>query len=622
MKIYSQILLFVLFSVVSTAQTKETKEADQLFDRYEYGSAAKAYLVLVEKGNTSEYAYKQLAESYFKIEKTTEAEKWYALTVKSSKDVETLYNYIQVLKYNGKYDEANTQMKSFANQFPTDTRAVAFKSNPDYLNILRNKEPLFEVNKINLNAENSNFGAVLYGNTLYFAAAKKEGTKIYGWNEEPFLDLYQSEFNKQDNTYGVPTGISELNSVYHEGPLTMTKDGNTIYFSSESFKDKLFEKDKVKKLKFGQVSLYKAVKDNNVWTAITPLPFNDKSYSTGNPSIDSTGKILYFASNMPGSIGGTDIWKVTVNADGTYGTPENMGPEVNTEADENFPFIADDNTLYFSSNRLLGLGGLDVYAIKLDAPSKAINLGSPINSNKDDFSFSIDSENKAGYISSNRLGKDAIYSTTAICKAQVLTIVKNAKTLDLIAGAKIVVMDTNKNVLETQFSDSEGKYLYKGECNKKYIVAVYKDGYITKEFSLDELQAGVIALDAAVDPIDVVVTETEIVLNPIYFESNKSNITTQGAEELDKLVYIMGQNNDLKIFVKSHTDFRGQDDYNMRLSNHRVDSTIAYIISKGISAERVTGKGFGETEPKVNCGENCTEEEHALNRRSEFMIVK
>jgi outer membrane protein OmpA-like peptidoglycan-associated protein/tetratricopeptide (TPR) repeat protein len=622
MKIYSQILLFVLFSVVSTAQTKETKEADQLFDRYEYGSAAKAYLALVEKGNTSEYAYKQLAESYFKIEKTTEAEKWYALTVKSSKDAETLYNYIQVLKYNGKYDEANTQMKSFANQFPNDTRAVAFKSNPDYLNILKNKEPLFEVNKINLNAENSSFGAVLYGSTLYFAAAKKEGTKIYGWNEEPFLDLYQSEYNKQDNTYGVPTGISELNSVYHEGPLTMTKDGNTIYFSSESFKDKLFEKDKVKKLKFGQVSLYKAVKDNNVWTAITPLPFNDKSYSTGNPSIDSTGKILYFASNMPGSIGGTDIWKVTVNADGSYGTPENMGPEVNTEADENFPFIADDNTLYFSSNRLLGLGGLDVYAIKQDAPSKAINLGSPINSNKDDFSFSIDSENKAGYISSNRLGKDAIYSTAAICKAQVLTIVKNAKTLDLIAGAKIVVMDTNKNVLETRFSDSEGKYLYKGECTKKYIVAVYKDGYITKEFSLDELQAGVIALDAAVDPIDVVVTETEIVLNPIYFENNKSNITTQGAEELDKLVYIMGQNNDLKIFVKSHTDFRGQDDYNMRLSNHRVDSTIAYIISKGISAERVTGKGFGETEPKVNCGENCTEEEHALNRRSEFMIVK
>lgn len=622
MKIYSQILLLILFSVVSTAQTTETKGADQLFDRYEYGSAAKAYLSLVEKGNKSEYIYKQLAESYFKIEKTTEAEKWYALTVKSSKDAETLYNYIQVLKYNGKYDEANLQMKSFANQFPTDKRAVTFKANPDYLTTLKNKEPLFEVNKININAENSAFGAVLYGNTLYFAAAKKEGTKIYGWNEEPFLDLYQSEFNKQDNTYGVPTGISELNSVYHEGPLTMTKDGNTIYFSSESFKDKVFEKDKIKKLKFGQVNIFKAVKKNEVWTEITSLPFNNKSYSVGNPTIDATSGILYFASNMPGSIGGTDIWKVTVNTDGTYGTPENMGPEVNTEAEENFPFIADDNTLYFSSNRLLGLGGLDVYAIKLNAQSKAINLGSPINSNKDDFSFSIDSENQAGYISSNRLGKDAIYAMTVICKAQVLTIVKNAKTLDLIVGAKIVVMDINKNVLETQFSDSEGKYLYKGECDKKYFVAVYKDGYITKEFSLDELQAGIIALDAVVDPIDVVVTETEIILNPIYFESNKSNITTQGAEELDKLIYIMGQNKDLKIFVKSHTDFRGQDDYNMRLSDHRVNATIAYIVGKGIAAERVTGKGYGESEPKVNCGENCTEEELALNRRSEFMIVK
>jgi outer membrane protein OmpA-like peptidoglycan-associated protein len=622
MKIYSQILLFVLFSAASIAQNKETKEADQLFERYEYGSAAKAYLALLENGNKSDYIHKQLAESFFNMEKSAEAEKWYAITLQSSKEIETYYRYIEVLKYNEKYAEANQQMNLFASLYPNDQRAIFFRASPDYLKVLKNKEPLFQINKINVNSENSSFGAIQYGSTLYFAAAKKDGNKIYGWNDEPFLDLYQSTFNKQNNTYSDPVSISELNSVYHEGPLTMTKDGNTIYFSSESFNEKVFEKDKIKKLKFGQVALYKAVKNNGKWSTITSLPFNSKSYSTGNPSIDSTGKILFFASNMPGSIGGTDIWRVSINTDGTYGIPENMGEEVNTEADENFPFIADDNTLYFSSNRFMGLGGFDVYSIKLNAASKAVNLGAPINSAKDDFSFSIDSDNKTGYISSNRLGNDNIYATTILCKAQVLTVVKNAKTLDVITGAKIVIMDADRRILMTQFSDTEGKYLYKGECDKKYIVAVYKDGYVTKEFNLDELQAGVIALEAVVEPINVIVTENEIVLNPIYFESNKSTITTQGAEELDKLVYIMDQNKDLNIFVKSHTDFRGQDDYNMRLSNHRVDSTITYLISKGIKENRISGQGYGESEPKVACGVGCTEEEHALNRRSEFMIIK
>lgn len=622
MKIYNHIVIVLLFSVVSTAQNKETKSADKLFDSYEYVSAAKEYLALINNGSKSEYAYKQLADCYSKMDKTNESEKWYAEALKSSKDAEVHYNYVQVLKYNQKYEEANKQMKSFVAHFPSDKRAVEFQNNPNYLNFLKAKEPLYEINKLSINSENSSFGAILYGSNLYFAASRKEGNKIYGWNDEPFLDLYQSTLDMVTKSYSDPLAISELNSVYHEGPLTMTKDGTTIYFSSESFNDKLFEKDKIKKLKFGQIGLYKAVKINNIWSDITPLPINSKSYSTGNPSIDAAGKILYFASNMPGSIGGTDIWKVTVNGDGTYGVPENMGLEVNSEADENFPFIADDNTLYFSSNRFLGLGGFDVYSFKLDGDKKVVNLGMPVNSAQDDFSFSVDSENKMGYLSSNRTGKDNIYGITAICKAQILTIAKNAKTGALISGARIVFLDSNKNIISTEFSNDQGSFLYTGECNKKYTVAVYKDGFVTKEFSLEELKTGVVTLDAIVDPIDVVVTETEIILNPIYFESNKSTITEQGAGELDKLVYMMTQNRDLKIFVKSHTDFRGKEDYNMRLSSNRANSTIAYLVSKGINENRVSGQGYGESEPKVACGDECTEEEHALNRRSEFMIIK
>lgn len=622
MKIYSQLILFLLFSTLCTAQNKETKGADKLFDSYEYVSAAKAYLSLVENGNKSAYVYKQLADSYYRIEKTVDAEKWYAETLKTVTDADTYYTYIQVLKYNEKYDDATKQMKIFVALFPSDKRALFFKNNPTYLSVLMSKDVLFEITPISVNSEYSSFGAVLYDSTLYFATAKKEGNKIYGWNDEPFLDLYQSTFNKQNNTYSLAAPIVELNSVYHEGPLTMTKDGNIIYFSSESFNEKLFEKDKVKKLKFGQVGLYKAVKGNGKWDSITALPFNSKSYSTGNPSVDSLGKTLYFASNMPGSFGGTDIWKVAINPDGSYGNPENLGKEVNTESDENFPFVADDNTLYFSSNRIDGLGGFDVYSFNQVAGTAVVNLGLPINSAKDDFSFSIDQENRLGYLSSNRLGKDNIYATASICKAQILVTTKNSKTSDVINGAKVIIMDADRNVLATQFTDEQGAYLYKAGCYKKYNVAVYKDGFVTKEFSLDELKGGVLKLNAEIDPIDVIITETEVVLNPIYFESNKSDITTQGAEELNKLVYIMAQNNDLKIFVKSHTDSMGEDNYNMKLSEHRVATTIAYIVSKGIAADRITGKGYGETEPKVSCEDHCTDEELALNRRSEFMIVK
>ncbi len=320
MKKYTILLFFVLVSISLAAQNKDTKNADKLFDSYEYVQAVKEYLALVEKGKGDVYVYKQLADSYYYRLDTAEAEKWYVETLKSKQDAETYYRYAQVLKSNGKYAESDVQMKTFSAMLPNDERTKEFNENPDYLSKLKNKAKLFELKKININSEKSDFGAALYNNVLYFASARNENGKIYGWNDEPFLDLYQSVYKDEDGSYSAPTAISELNTVFHEGPLTMTKDGNTIYFSSESFNEKLFKKDKTKKLRYGQVSLFKAVKENGKWTAVAPLPFNSKSYSTGNPFIDKDGKFLYFASNMPGSIGGTDLWKVAVNSDGSYGS--------------------------------------------------------------------------------------------------------------------------------------------------------------------------------------------------------------------------------------------------------------------------------------------------------------
>ena len=622
MKKITILLLLVLTSISLGAQNKETKDADELYDRYEYSSAAKAYLSLVEKGKSDPYLYKQLADCYYNMGNSTDAALWYAKAIETSQGAETYYNYAQVLKSNGKYLESDKQMRVFGGMLPGDERAVEFKSNPDYLTKLKSIEKLFDLNRISVNSEKSNFGAVQYGNTLYFASAREGATKIYGWNNEPFLDLYQSTYNDKDGTFSDPTAISELNTVYHEGPLTMSKDGSTIFFSSESFNDKLFVRDNVKKLKFGQVSLYKATNDNGKWTNITPLPFNSKDYSSGNPSLSSDAKTLYFASNMPGSVGGTDIWKVTVNEDGTYGSPENMGNKINTLGDENFPFISEDGILYFASNGLIGFGGLDVFYVDPSTGGVPQNMGAPVNTSKDDFSFSFNKEKNIGYLSSNRAGADNIYNTIPVCKSELLAIVKNSKTGAFVSNSRVVFLDADKNIIDTKFTNEIGEALFKGECAKQFTMEVYKDGFVTKSLPLTSIGKDKRAIEVAIDPIEMTVTETEIMLNPIYFDYNKSKVTKQGAAELDKLAYVMSQNNNIVIFVKSHTDTRGTDDYNIDLSERRAESTIKYIISKGISDKRISGKGYGESEVKVDCKDNCTEEEHALNRRSEFMIVK
>ncbi|MFV8339999.1 OmpA family protein [Flavobacterium sp. LB3P21] len=621
MKKNTLLLFFVLAGFSLCAQNKETKSADKLFESYDYVEAVEGYLALVEKGNTDAYVTKQLGDSYYYMSNTVESEKWYAKAVQTKQDAEMYYRYAQMLKSNGKYTESDTQMKIFSGLVPDDSRAKQFNKNPNYLSELLNKEKLFVVDKISVNSQRSDFGASLYGDELYFASARNESNKIYGWNNEPYLDIYQSTYNS-DGSYSEPIPVNELNSRFHEGPITMTKDGNVIYFSSESFQDKLFEKDKTHKLKFGQVNLYKAVKENGKWGSVTPLPFNSKSFSMGNPSIDADGKVLYFASNMPGSVGGTDIWKVMVNNDGTFGAPENLGNKINTAGDENFPFVTDDAILYFSSNGLTGFGSLDVFSVDLNKVEEPYNLGKPVNTEKDDFAFTFNKEKNIGYLSSNRSGVDHIYNSIPVCKGQILSVVKNAKTGELLANSRVVALDATNTILDTQMSNMNGEVLYDVECQKPYTIEVFKDGYVSKSFPVAKINQGKVIVDAVIDPIEVIVTETEIILNPIYFEYNKSNITKNGAAELDKLVYVMSQNDKLKIYVKAHTDSRGTDEFNLDLSERRANATVAYIVSKGINIDKITGKGFGESEFKVDCQENCTEEEHALNRRSEFMIVK
>jgi outer membrane protein OmpA-like peptidoglycan-associated protein/YHS domain-containing protein len=614
-------LSFVVISSTIIAQNKATKSADKLFARFEYVSAAKEYLKLAEGNKGDSYVYKQLADSYYNMFNTAEATKWYAQAVKSSQDAETYFRYSQMLKATGKYEEANKQMQKFASMMPNDLRAKEFNENPNYVPKLLSKQAVYTVNPIDANSDKSEFGPVLYDNTLYFSSARNPAAKIYGWKNEPFLDIYKSTMN-DNGTFSVPVPETDLNSKFNDGTLTKSADGNTVYFSSESFKDKQFEK--VSKAKYSLIYLYKASKDGEKWTNIKLLPFNSNEFSTGNPTLSRDGKTLYFSSNRPGGLGATDIWKVAVNSDDTYGTPVNLGNKVNTEGNENFPFIADDNnTLYYASTGKSGLGGYDNYQIDLSKGTDAVNMGKPVNSEKDDFGFSFNKAKNIGFFTSNRTGEDDnIFMATPICMVDVLTTVTNAKTGAILANAKVSILDTKKNIIATEMSNDQGQVSYKVECDKDYSIQASKDGFEGNSFPVAKSKGPQAKIDAKLKPIDVIVTETEIILNPIYFEYDKSNITQQGAFELDKLVQVMKNNDKLVVMAKSHTDSRGSDVYNLNLSERRAVATVQYVISQGIPAERISGKGFGETEQKAPCGDNCTEEQHAQNRRSEFLIVK
>lgn len=616
-------LSFVLAGMAVTAQNKDTKTADKLYERLEYVEAAQEYQKLADKGKGDPYVYKQAAMSYYNVYNSKEAVKWYAKAIETPQDAETHYQYAQMLKAEGRYDEANKQMQAFASMAPQDQRAIIFMKDPNYLPKLRNQEKLFDEKLMDINdPKYSSFGGVLTDdNTLYFTSARNTARKTYGWNEQPFLDIYSSTYNGT-GTFSEPTPVAEVNSKFHDGPVAVTADGNTMYFASESFKEREFERDRANNLKKGQVYLFRATREGGKWGHIEPVPFNDKKWSTGNPAVTPDGKTLYFVSDREGSLGESDIWKVEVKENNTYGEPVNLGTKVNTEGKENFPYVTADNKLYFSSDGRKGFGGMDIYVMDMEKGTDAMNVGMPVNSPQDDISFTFNKSKNLGFFASNRSGVDQLYTATPVCGVEAIVFVKDANTGKPLASAKVAILDEKNNVIETRTTAADGKITYEIDCDRAYTIQVAAEGYENSTFPIAKTKGGTVNIDASMNPIEKIITEEAVVLNEIYFEFNKSNITKEAAFELDKLVEAMKKKPEMVIMVKAHADSRGSDQYNMRLTDRRAKSTVQYIISKGIAKARISGKGYGESEPKVACGDNCTEEQHAQNRRSEFLIVK
>ncbi|WP_317194052.1 OmpA family protein [Luteirhabdus pelagi] len=606
------------------AQNKQTEKADELYEQLAYTDAAEAYLKLVKKGKADDYVYTQLGNSYYYINDTKNAERYYKRVVdKPETDAEIVYNYAQVLKANQEFSEYNSYMKKFAQMKPNDSRAKEFMKNPNYIPmIMEGREKYTVTNLKDLNSKYSDFGGTVVDNDFYFASGRNTSRKTYNWNEEPFLDLYKAQIvgNTVKNANLVE---GDVNTKYHESNAVISADGKRMYFDRNDYYDGDYDKSSAG---VNQINLFYADKVGGEWKDIQSAPFNNDEYSVGHPALSKDGNTLYFSSDMPGGMGGADLYKVSVSADGTFGEPVNLGSGINTEGKEVFPFVDDNGTLYFSSDGHLGLGGLDVFYAEASGSGfgDVENMGKGINSPKDDFAIRYDSNTNEGYVSSNRSGgkgSDDIYGINKLCEVMINVMVKDSNSDQPLSGATVALYDSKENRLATKTTDANGMAEFVAACDQDHVVQASLSNYESNATEVDAASDTEIDTTIALRPIEEIIEDDKVVLNPIYFEFDKSNIRPQAAFELDKLVTLMEKYPDMKIKVESHTDIRGSDRYNQNLSERRAQSTVQYVISKGISKDRISGEGFGEQRPINTCGMNCTEEEHLENRRSEFIIV-
>ena len=630
--IYTGLFLLGIFSV--NAQNKETAKADKYFDNLEYVSAISEYLEVIEDGAGDDYVYGRLADTYYNVFNSTAAEQWYAKVLETSQSPEHYFRYAQMLKANGKYDQANAAMDKFASIAPNDARAIAHKSNPNTVASLLDDTPKFTVKPLEgFNSKYSEFGPIEHEGKIYYASARSGKSRKYGWNEEPYLDIYSSDLDATSGELSNESTLgSKINTKFNEGTVSFSPEGTTMYFSGESLDrdaglfGKKFKKDATGK---STINIYSASLENGEWANVLTLPFNIENHNTGDPAVSLDGKRLYFSSDREGTMGGSDLWYVTINEDGTYGEPVNLGSDINTEGSERFPYISSKNILYFSSNGRPGLGMLDVFASQMtgDSFGSVRNLGAPINSGKDDFSYTVNEESQQGFFASNReggSGSDDIYrfdQIVPVCDVVLTVQVVDSKTGAALSLTSVAIFDENSNKVATKTTDENGYVEFKYECDQAFKVEANKELYLNNSIDVAKTDDAEVSKQIALEEI---IVDNKVVLNPIFFELDKHNITAQGAAELDKLVEVMNTYPKMIIRAESHTDSRGEDSYNLKLSDRRAKSTAQYVISKGISSDRITGVGMGETQLINECsnGVKCSKEAHQANRRSEFIIVK
>ncbi|SFD33790.1 OmpA family protein [Algibacter pectinivorans] len=565
-------VLLLTISVYTYSQNAKQQKADNLFNNFAFVQATNAYQELIEQGINTEYATRQLADSYSYLRNPDSAVIYYEKAVKQRNvPIAYYYNYSQALRGIEDYETSRSVMKQFKDA-GGDIEEALYIKDADFLNAIFNSKQHFTLNTVKFNSKFSDFGAYKHDNKLYFTSARDKGDikkHINAWDQEPFLNIYAINANSNDTLIGNKAKLKgRVNSVYHDGPLTITKDGKTMYFSRTDFIKNVLGRNGSG---ISNLKIYKATLVNGKWKNIEELPFNSNYFSNGHPALNEDDTKLYFTSDRPGGHGGSDLYYIDLN-NGAFGKPRNLGPKVNTSKNEKFPFINTKGALFFSSDGHPGLGLLDIYGTVADKDKNivsVINLGIPVNSSKDDFSFFMNEDGLTGYLASNRkggAGSDDIYAFERVTKLE--------------------LKETNK---ETNLEPQEDNPIAKAPNNTIEVESPKRVSFA-----------------------------------PIHFNFNSASIRNQDKSALDNLANTMlTVYPKMSIAIASYSDARGTESYNDMLSQKRATNVYNYLLSKGILASRITSyMGYGEKNLINNCNSNakCTEAQHQQNRRTEFTV--
>ena len=637
------ILIFNLLTLF--AQQKAVNAGDNKSNKFSYIDAIKIYEKVVKKGFINADLCQKIGDAYFYNANYKTATEWYQRLFSFSKkpNSEYYFRYALSLKSNGQKEESDKLMNQYFQLAPNQQRSKLLQSEINYLKLIKLNSDRFEIGTLTINSPNSDFGGSFYNDQFVFSSSRETNNiykRTHSWTGLPFTSLYSGTINSDGIVSSPQRFAKDIDSKYNESTPIFTKDGKTVYFTRNNYL-----KGKKGQNAEGAVLLkiYRAqVNQKQEWDNITELPINSDNFQVAHPALSPDEKTLYFASDRPGTIGKSDIYRVEIKPNGNFGEPENLGSSINTEGRETFPFISETGILYFASEGRPGLGGLDIFQVDLNKINKrnsVLNIGAPINGPMDDFSFCINEASNRGFFTSNReggQGNDDIYGFTQTkpivypCEQQLLGIVLDNQTNEILSGSEVSLFSKDHQLISSQISDQKGEFNFGYvDCGSGFYIRASKLDYSTDEKEIQipnntgETKAS-LAIEKSQIPI-VPGTDLSKVfyIKEIYFDLDKYNIRPDAAIELAKILEVLLEYPTMKIAINSHTDSRQTSTYNVILSNNRAKSSKEWLIKQGISSDRLTAKGYGETNLVNNCkdGVDCNEEQHQANRRSEFIVI-
>ncbi len=611
-----------------SAQGLKMRIANRLYQDMHYAEAITYYEDILRKSPDNVEAEEKIAHSYRKINDTQNAEKWYAKVVNSSlADPEDRLYYAQTLAANGKYEESKQWYERYATEVSADSRGAKFSEAYNRLEDFYKDSSLYRIEHQSFNSAASDFSPVMYQGGIVFCSnrhVEKRGGKAYkfSWSKTSFLDLYTAQEGKEEVKYF----HQNINSQYHEGPVAFFKDGQQMVFTRNNFHKGKYRKsdDGINKLK-----LFFAEKQGDDWGNLKEFVYNNDNYSVGHPALSPDNQVLYFASDMPGGLGGTDLYMCRWE-NGQWGTPINLGKEVNSEGNEMFPFIDSEGVLYFASNGHGGLGGLDVFSAqpKSDAFFGNIqNMGAPINSQQDDFALVFDPAQNIGYFTSKdrpkAAGDDDIFKfyKKNIPTLRISGLVYHARSGAPLEQASVLLKNMRTGELVNLSTPNDGTFAISFRQGDVLEIIAVKDNFersvrFIEQAESEQLQDGaVIRIPLAPLPPSF----EDVLIYHTYYDYNKADVRPDAAAALDELLAWMEAFPEAKLRIVAHTDSRGNAQYNQKLSLRRVKASEAYLVAKGIAPARIQLDAKGKGAPANNCGP-CDELQHQENRRAEYVL--